>query len=300
MNWEATPTTPRPAGPGWHPDPLDPTRLRWWDGAAWTARIARLEPGSEAISWHAGIGDLAAPDPRGEAPALSSEPAAIGPISTAPRVLAPVPRLEAPGEPDEDSASATSKPRNLSRRTWAALAAAVILLAAGAGMGTATLGEEQRPRLASTIRFADTDAELRFRYPHEWRVDKETPGVGVRFVVSNANASALETNTVQVKTDPAPVPLPALHVLANQTTEQVVAELADFRMVSAEQTRLASGPAFRLELVDTTTEPVKRIIEYVGTTDSGRPLYVIVTVREPRTAPTEAELRRFLESITSS
>jgi hypothetical protein len=185
------------------------------------------------------------------------------------------------------------------RKAWAILAAAVVLLlAAGAGVGTAMLGDEQRPQLAPTVRFADSDAELRFRYPHEWRVDKETPGVGVRFEV--ADASALETNTVQVKTDPTPVPLPALHVLANQTTERVVAELSDFRLVSAEQTRLAGGPAFRLELVDTTTEPVKRIIEYVGTTASGRPLYVIVTIREPRTAPTDDELRRFLESITSS
>jgi hypothetical protein len=211
-----------------------------------------------------------------------------------------VARFEAPNELDEAGAPELSSSRHFSRRAWAALAAAVILLAAGAGVGTAMLGEEQRPQLAPTIRFADTDAELRFRYPHEWRVDKETPGVGVRFVVSNANASALETNTVQVKTDPTPVALPALHVLANQTTEQVVAELADFRLVAATQTRLAGGPAFRLELVDTTTEPVKRIIEYVGTTDSGRPLYVIVTVREPRTAPTEAELRRLLDSITSS
>jgi hypothetical protein len=22
--------------PGWHPDPSDPTRLRWWDGTRWT------------------------------------------------------------------------------------------------------------------------------------------------------------------------------------------------------------------------------------------------------------------------
>lgn len=27
----------RPA-PGWYPDPRDPVRLRWWDGAGWTER----------------------------------------------------------------------------------------------------------------------------------------------------------------------------------------------------------------------------------------------------------------------
>jgi Protein of unknown function (DUF2510) len=26
------------APPGWHPDPSDPTALRWWDGAQWTSQ----------------------------------------------------------------------------------------------------------------------------------------------------------------------------------------------------------------------------------------------------------------------
>jgi hypothetical protein len=28
------------APPGWHPDPSDPTALRWWDGARWTDQTA--------------------------------------------------------------------------------------------------------------------------------------------------------------------------------------------------------------------------------------------------------------------
>lgn len=32
--------------PGWYPDPIDPTVQRWWDGNAWTARVAR-----DGVTW---------------------------------------------------------------------------------------------------------------------------------------------------------------------------------------------------------------------------------------------------------
>jgi hypothetical protein len=225
------------------------------------------------------------------------EPDAV-PIAPSPPAVVPAFALEAPDAPIDLGAA---RPEYRTRKAWAILAAAVTLLLIAGGVSAAMLGDDTRPQLAEpTTKFTDEDADLAFRYPSDWRVDKETPGVGIRFEVSGANTAALETNTVQLKTDPEPAELPALHVLANQTTEQVVAELSDFRLVAATQTRLAGGPAFRLELVDTTVEPVKRIINYVGTTASRRPLYVIVTLREPRTAPTDDELRRLLASITSS
>ena len=37
--------TVRPAlVPGWYDDPDDPTRLRYWDGAAWTSKVADKTP----------------------------------------------------------------------------------------------------------------------------------------------------------------------------------------------------------------------------------------------------------------
>lgn len=33
-----------PAAAGWYADPLDPARLRWWDGESWTARLAATKP----------------------------------------------------------------------------------------------------------------------------------------------------------------------------------------------------------------------------------------------------------------
>jgi hypothetical protein len=29
---------------GWYADQADPLLLRWWDGAAWTMRTAKIEP----------------------------------------------------------------------------------------------------------------------------------------------------------------------------------------------------------------------------------------------------------------
>ena len=40
-----------------------------------------------------------------------------------------------------------------------------------------------------------------------------------------------------------------------------------------------------------------RILQYVGTTTTGRPLSVVIIVREPRTAPTPAQVRSFVRSI---
>lgn len=39
----ATHTRPMLPGPGWHPDPADPARLRWWDGERWTETVRHRE-----------------------------------------------------------------------------------------------------------------------------------------------------------------------------------------------------------------------------------------------------------------
>jgi hypothetical protein len=36
-------TAPNPPA-GWFPDPHDPTRKRWWDGAAWTEHVQQAAP----------------------------------------------------------------------------------------------------------------------------------------------------------------------------------------------------------------------------------------------------------------
>lgn len=45
---EERPKWARP--PGWYPDPKDPQRLRWWDGAGWTTNVfvpdTNADPGS--------------------------------------------------------------------------------------------------------------------------------------------------------------------------------------------------------------------------------------------------------------
>src|SRR5262245_42163660 len=35
-----TPTVASQPAPGWFPDPWNPSGLRWWDGAEWTAHVA--------------------------------------------------------------------------------------------------------------------------------------------------------------------------------------------------------------------------------------------------------------------
>lgn len=37
----------RPAGEGWHPDPLGRFDSRWYDGERWTQHVGRVEPGGE-------------------------------------------------------------------------------------------------------------------------------------------------------------------------------------------------------------------------------------------------------------
>jgi hypothetical protein len=64
------PDTPAPSTPpGWYDDPHDPTRLRYFDGAAWTDRTAAKDTGALAPS---------TPPPAGQPPKKSSKVALFG------------------------------------------------------------------------------------------------------------------------------------------------------------------------------------------------------------------------------
>ena len=48
-------SSPSPSPEGWHPDPSDATRERYWSGAEWTGAtrpIAQLGGGGSASGWH--------------------------------------------------------------------------------------------------------------------------------------------------------------------------------------------------------------------------------------------------------
>jgi hypothetical protein len=181
------------------------------------------------------------------------------------------------------------------------LGAAVLVLAAGAGAGTAMLSGDQRPTVVDRVTYRDEAADFALEYPDEWRIDTRTPGERVLFTIGAKDAGALDENTVSVNAGTSPgQPLVALHLLVSQATEELTAEHPNFRLVSATETRLADAPAFRLEFVDSSVQPAERLVEVVGRTTNGRPLIVVMTVREPRTAPSDEELARFLASITSS
>jgi hypothetical protein len=293
-------------GPGWHPDPFDPTRLRWWDGTTWSARVARFEPGSDAISWRADIAGLEPPTPQVVAPPIEvpraavpeapAQPLAPGPLPT-PQPAAPPPAME----PVVAESPTRPHPRR-NRRAWAALAVAVLIIAAGAGVGTAMLGSEERPTVAERITYRDDDADFALKYPEAWHVGKRAPGEGIIFIIGSTSLPSDEQNTVSVGVGASDGEAPVrLQDLVNSTSADLIAEnLVNFRLVSAAEARLVDAPAFRVEFVDTTEKPEVRVVQYTGRTASGRPLFVGITVREPRTQATDKELAEFLASITSS
>ncbi|MSO78469.1 MAG: DUF2510 domain-containing protein [Acidimicrobiia bacterium] len=295
-------------GPGWHPDPLDPSRLRWWDGTSWVARIAKLEAGSDAISWHAAIADLAPPEPQIAAPpvplidlTIQTPPAPMPtpapaelPTST-PVEVAPVgapAAAEGPRRPHP--------PRN--RRAWAVLGVAVLMIAAGAGVGTAMLGGDARPIVDDRIAYRDDDADFALKYPEEWHVDKRVPGEGINFIVGSTSVPADEQNTVSVVagTSDGQAAIRLEDLVVSTSADLIARHLVNFRLASATEARLAGAPAFRIEFVDSTTKPEVRVVQYTGRTAGGRPLLVGITVREPRTQVSDEELTMFLASITSS
>lgn len=301
MHWEA-PDTKERIGPGWYPDPFDASRLRWWDGAAWVARIAKIEAGSDAISWRADIADLAPPEAQTVAPPVPTPEISIEPPPPPPPPL-PVPASAELSALAEDRITRPHPRRN--RRAWAALAVAVAIIAAGAGVGTAMLGSDERPTVATRVTYRDDDTDFALKYPEAWHIDRDeedVPGKGVKFIVGSTSVDADQQNTVSVGvvTLEGQPEIRLEDLVANSAADLVKRNLLNFRLVSATEVRLAGAPAFRSEFVDSSTNPGVRLIGYTGRTESGGVLSVNITIRDPRTQASDKELDEFLASITSS
>ena len=93
--------------------------------------------------------------------------------------------------------------------------------------------------------------------------------------------------------------LPPLHTLADELTEKLRTELPGVELRLAERARVAGAPALRFSFRDSGAGSPTRIDQWVGRTTAGRPLTITVTIREPRTAPTDEELAEFVDSVVS-
>jgi hypothetical protein len=80
-------------------------------------------------------------------------------------------------------------------------------------------------------------------------------------------------------------------------TQRLQIQFPGVRLQSADRTQLLGAPAIRLAFADVSDQPATEIVQYAGRTTAGRPFSVTTTVREPRTAPTAEQVRRFLASI---
>ena len=185
--------------------------------------------------------------------------------------------------------------------TVLSVAAVVALLAVGVAASAGVLaGGGDRPTLAPTRAYRDPESGFALRYPDGWRILRSERGESLRFAISAPGAPLLDTNTVSVAVGAEPAPLPALHALANEVTERLRERFDDIRLEAARRPSLAGAPALYLQLSDAGTLPSTRIVQVVGRTTAGHPLTVTETIREPRTAPTDEELRDFLASLTSA
>jgi hypothetical protein len=124
-------------------------------------------------------------------------------------------------------------------------------------------------------------------------------GSSIRFAIASPGAPVSETNSVSVVVGASAADIPPLHTLTDQLTEMLRKKLPDVQLDLATRMRVAGAPGFRFAFRDPSSSPATRIEQYVGQTANGRPLTVTVTVREPRTAPTETELGTFLASLRS-
>jgi Protein of unknown function (DUF2510) len=283
------------AGAGWHPDPREPgRRLRWWDGTTWTVRVVTLEADSEGISWHASMADLAPPAAQATIPGLATATADVG--AAPPSDAAPAP--DAAPAHDATDAEVVPLPRTRPRR-WAIPVAAALLVALAAGAGAAILPVgDQTPTVEPTQTYRDPAAGFALRYPDHWRKAETTPGEGIRFDVGATDAPASRSDTVTVAADTVAAPFPALHELANLVTTRLREDFPEMRLESAEQIQLMHAPAYRLRLVDETSSRTITVEQIVGQATDGRLVKITMTIREPRNAPTERELKEFLASIS--
>lgn len=75
-------STPTPAG--WYPDPADPSRTRWWDGAQWTENVSGGQPAAPAYP-----AAPSTPAVTGSAPGYPAYPSAPAYATAAPGPSAP-------------------------------------------------------------------------------------------------------------------------------------------------------------------------------------------------------------------
>ena len=326
--WHPDPLAPR----------TEPSRNRWWTGARWSPRVrAPIADASQAempegIAWIPWLDLLAPPPVLTISPVPTTSPvAAVAPIASAiaapqavavfdadPVVMAfgpPDPNSPDPNSPDPTAsigvhwtsphvgeghtvAGPPDRTRRHRRRIEAlAFAAALVLLVGGAVAGADILSGDQRPTLESAVAYRDTAAGFALRSPADWRVIEHDRGTAIRFAIGAPGAPTTETNTVSVSVGSAAAALPELHTLANQLTERLREDLPDVRLEEAGRASIAGAPGLRFAFVEPGV-PETRIEQYVGRTTAGRPLTITVTVREPRTAPTAAELEEFVASVT--
>jgi hypothetical protein len=297
---------------GWQPDPLAPTRRRFWSGVVWTARVCPAgeppaEPADGEIAWTPRLVTLAppvAPDAPTIEKAHPTDEAAAVALALAPDGGLPAidPITIAFGaqtrRPDPEPAT-TSRTRR--RLVPVAIAAAAMLVAGAAVAGAGILrSDEQRPQVLPEQAYRDDQAGFSLRYPDEWRVLRRDRGDGIRFAIGAAGAPTTETNTVSVVVGTDSASLPLLHTLADQLTEALRNQLPGVRLETAGRARLADAPGFHFAFRDPDATPATRIEQYVGRTTTGRPLTVTVTIREPRTAPTQQQVRDFVASLDPS
>jgi len=291
------------------PDPLTPGRQRWWDSWRWTARVIEAD-GTQGLHWSPELAGL----PRPPEPDATPRPASVDdwvlgltgtpvePATPRQHSFASDPMVAAFGDdlrPFVPEATVPgSKRRRLVMAVGAAAAAGLIAAGAAAGAGVFT-SSDQRPRVASELAYRDADAGFALRYPDDWRVLRRERGNAIRFAIAAPGAPTTGTNTVSVVVGTTAADLPALHTLSEQLTEMLRQQLPGVRLESAARTRVADAPGFRFAFRDPDSSPATRIEQYVGRTANGKPLTVTVTVREPRTAPTETELNEFLDSLRS-
>lgn len=278
---------------GWRPDPLEPARERWWDEWRWTARVRDADR-TEGLHWTPELVGLPRPAP------VTPEPPILPPIT------ADIPDTCGPEDPSDPEPAAFvpeagipgSRRRRLALVLGAAATAGLLGVGAAASAG-AFRTSDQRPHLEPRLTYRDPAADFALRHPDDWQVLGRERGSSIRFAVAAPGATTAETNTVSVVVGTTAAAMPPLHTLAAQLTDTLRQSLPGVRLDTAARTRVAGAPGFRFDFRDPDATPATRIQQYVGRTADGRPLTVTVTVREPRTAPPEKELRELLASLRS-
>jgi hypothetical protein len=208
----------------------------------------------------------------------------------------PVPLLAvpepAPVAPDVELSAARPRAR---RRVVASLVAAAVIVGAASATAIRVI---PGPEIEPVTTYRDGDAGFALHYPDRWAIGDEDRGESIRFDIAAPRAGSLQTNSVRVTVGPPPIETD-LDALVAEVTPALRAQFPGIRLERAGRTTVAGGPGYELEFVDVNHTPRIRVRQIVGTTTSGDQLLVNVTIREPRTAPTDDELRDFVRSIRS-